>query len=163
MSVQRKVRNTTNAAIFSRNYPTRLEEAVELGEVTHRASKVWRAAEVGVKKHGSMPLYYATRDREGMITHRGEITSIVIDPEPEDPEAERLEDLVSDDDTYSQHNSPPEGYARLDRTNYLVEDCRALEEPFHFTELHKLSDGTPLDEDYSYQPAYVYQHGTHPE
>ena len=41
--------------------------------------------------------------------------------------------------------------------------CVELDEPFHFTELHKLSDGTSLDENYSRQPAYVYEHGTQPE
>lgn len=163
MSVQRAIRNTPTAAVFSRNYPTRLEQAVELGKVTHRASKVWRSAEIGVKKHGSMTIYYATRDGTGMVTHRGTITSVVINPEPGDTEAERLDQLVPADDTYSQYNTPIAGYERLDTTNYLVEDCIELDDPFHFTELHKLSDRTPLDDNYSRQPAYVYEHGTQPD
>ena len=151
-STQVAMRNVENPAVFTRNFPSRLEDAVEAGAVTHRANKPWRSAEIGVKRHGTLPAYVKSRDvEENVVTHVGVITDVVVDPEDHPERAERLREHVAERDTWSEYFDGAD-------TLYLLEDCRELETPFPFTELQKIVDGEALPPSYSRQPAYVYAH-----
>lgn len=144
--LQNVIRRRTDAAVLASNHEARLEEIVENDAVTHRSGKKWKSAKVGVEAHGRLPLYYR---QDGAVTHKGYISRIELDPDGD--AAEEFLQHITDADTYSDYND------RLDTTTFVVTDGEALDDPFPQSELRKLADSEPIDEDYSYQPAYVVQ------
>ena len=146
--LQRSIVKRNDPAILASNFESRLEEIVENEAVTHRSSKAWRTAKIAVGAHGRLPIYYRL---DGEITHTGYISDIVLEPDEETDRLEKLLEHISDADTYDNYND------ELDTTNYIVTGGKRLEEPFPQSELRKLADGDPIDENYSRQPAYVRQ------
>ena len=145
--LQRKVRQHHNVAILSKNYADRLDELVESEAITHRSGSELKSAESAFDAHGQLPIYYRTGDT---VTHTGIITNIILDPDPESQEAEEFRKHISENDTYSEHND------ELDATTYIVEHGKKLDEPFSMTELRKVSDNAPIDENFWRSPAYVF-------
>ncbi|MFC6721588.1 hypothetical protein [Halobacteriaceae bacterium SHR40] len=146
--LQRKVRQSHNVAILSKNYADRLDELVELDAITHRSGSALKSAASAYDAHGQLPIYYRTGDT---VTHTGVITELIINPDPDSKEAEEFRKHISEDDTYSQYND------ELDTTTYIVEQGKKLENPFLMTELRKVSDREPIDENFWRSPAYVFQ------
>lgn len=145
------MRNVSDPAVFTRNFQVRLDDAVRLETVTHRANKPWRSARIGIEVHGELPIYIKSRDAErNVVTHVGTLEDVVVYPTENPEKATRLREHVADRDTWSEHFDGAD-------TLYLLRDCRELEDPFPFTELRKIVDGEPLPPSYSRQPAYVYQ------
>lgn len=58
---------------------------------------------------------------------------------------------ITDDDTYGEHND------KYDTTTFLVTGGQRLAESFSQSELEFIEGGEYVDEDYTYQPAYVRQ------
>jgi len=145
------LKNDSDGAVLARNYSTRLDEFVDLDEVTHRSGKPWTGAEAAVKKFGKYPIYYVERDGGGMVTHKGYISNMVVNPQEGDPDAEELREHISDTDTYSDYND------ELDTTTFLVSEGEELKTPFHQSDLTVISTGNAVSEDLSRQPAYVKQ------
>lgn len=145
------MRNVSNPAIFTRNFPSRLEDAVNLQKVTHRANKPWRSAEIGINHHGQLPVYIKSRGvDENVVTHVGTIEDVVVYPDENPEKEEQLSEYVAGRDTWDEHFNGAD-------TLYLLSDCRVVDDPFPFTELRKIVNGEPLPSSYSRQPAYVYQ------
>jgi len=144
--LQDKIRRRTDAAVLASNHETRLEEIADREAVTHRSGKRWKSAKVGVEAHGRLPIYYRL---DGKITHKGYIDRLVLDPDEDTEGIEEFIEHITDDDTYSDYHD------RLDETTFIVRGGEEIDEPFSQSELRKLSTGDPIDEDYSYQPAYV--------
>lgn len=149
MALSEAIRSNSNGAVLARNFPDRLEEFVERDAVTHRSGKTWTAAKHGVEEWGQLPLYYVERDSGGMVTHKGYISEIAVDPVDGDDVAERLRENISPADTYDQYND------ELDTTTFLATHGERINEPFHQSELEKLSGNGPIAKNYSRQPAYV--------
>jgi hypothetical protein len=146
--LQAKVRSSRNAAVLASNFESRLEEIEENDAVTHRSSKPWKSAKVGVEAHGRLPIYYRL---DSDVTHKGYIFHIVLNPDENTEEAEELARHISEDDTYSDHSD------KLDTTTYIVTEGERLDEPFPQTELKKISGDGNIEGGYSRQPAYVHQ------
>lgn len=146
--LQLKMRKRSNVAILSKNYSDRLDELVEYKAITHRSGSTLRSAEAAFDAHGQLPIYYRTGDT---VTHTGIITELVIDPDPGSKEAEKFRKHISDSDTYSESND------ELDETTYIVEHGKKLDDPFPMTELRKVRNSEPIDEDFWRSPAYVFQ------
>lgn len=145
------MRNVDNPAVFTRNFSIRIEDAVSMEKVTHRARKTWRAGAIGIKHHGELPAYIKSRDvDENLVTHAGVIENIVVDVEDNPDEVAKLREYVAERDTWDEHIDDT-------KTLYLLRDCQELDEPFSFTQLRKIKNGERLPESYSRQPAYVYQ------
>jgi len=142
------MRQRPDPAVLASNYKARLEELVELPKVTHRAGKPWTSAKAGLEAHGRMPIYYRL---DGEVTHTGYITQIVIRPEDESDVPQAIQDHITEDDTYSDYNE------KYDVTTFLVTDGKRLDEPFPQSKLERIEGGEFIDEDFSYQPAYVRQ------
>ncbi|KTG18773.1 hypothetical protein AUR66_18170 [Haloferax profundi] len=152
--LQRKVRKHSNVAILSKNYSNRLEELVKRDAITHRSGSRLASAAAAFDAHSQLPIYYRTGDT---VTHAGIITNLILDPDSESREAEKFRAHISEDDDYGDHNE------ELDTTTYIVEHGRELEEPFEMTQLQKVSDNEPIDEDFWRSPAYVfYREGDFP-
>lgn len=146
--LQKKMATNPNTAVLSSNFPDRLEELVTYDAVTHRSSKRWVSAQIAVDYHGQLPIYYR---QDGMITHTGVITEMVTEPAKNRKKAEKLLENSTDADTYSEHHEEIPG------TIYVVTDGVKLDTPFPQTELVKVANDEPIDENYSRQPSFVYQ------
>ncbi|WP_138006490.1 hypothetical protein [Halalkalirubrum salinum] len=146
--LQRKVRQHSNVAILSKNFSDRLDELVESDAITHRSGKKLKSAESAVDAHGRLPIYYRSGDT---VTHIGVITDIIINPDPDSTAAKKFRDHISKADTYSEYND------ELDTTTYIVKNGKKLDEPFSMTQLNKVSDNEPVDENFWRSPAYVFQ------
>jgi len=146
--LQRKVRQHSNVAILSKNFPDRLDELVEADAITHRSGKELKSAESAVDAHGQLPIYYRSGDT---VTHIGVITDIIINPDPDSTAAKKFREHISQADTYSEYND------ELDTTTYIVKHGKKLDEPFSMTQLKKVSDNEPVDENFWRSPAYVFQ------
>ncbi|WP_140408915.1 hypothetical protein [Natronolimnobius baerhuensis] len=152
-SAQVAMRNVSNPAVFTRNFPSRLEDAVQLSKVTHRANKPWRSAQIGIERHGELPAYIKSRgEEENVITHIGTIEDVIVNPADNPDKADRMREHIADRDTWSEYFDDAD-------TLYLLSDCRELEPEnrFPFTRLKKLVNGETLPASYSRQPAYVHQ------
>lgn len=149
MTLSKTIRANSKGAVLARNYTERLEEFVELDGVTHRSGKPWQAAKHGVEEWGRLPLYYVERETSGMVTHKGYISEISVNPTDGEDVAERLREHISPEDTYDQYND------ELDTTTFLATEGERLSEPFHQSELQKLSGNGSVAKNYSRQPAYV--------
>lgn len=146
--LQDKIRRQSNAAVLASNHEARLDEIASNDAVTHRSGKRWKSAKVGVEAHGRLPIYYRL---DGDVTHKGYISRIILDPDENTTAAEEFVQNITDSDTYSEY------YDQLDTTTFIVTDGEELDEPFPQSELRKLSDCSPIDMNYSRQPAYVVQ------
>lgn len=146
--LQRKVRQQSNVAILSKNFADRLDELVESDSITHRSGKELKSAESAVDAHGQLPIYYRSGDT---VTHIGIITDIIINPNPDSASAKKFREHISKADTYSEYND------ELDTTTYIVKHGKKLDEPFSMTQLKKVSDSEPVDENFWRSPAYVFQ------
>lgn len=146
--LQNKIRQRSDAAVLASNHEPRLEEIENNDQVTHRSGKRWASAEIGVDAHGRLPIYYRL---DGLVTHRGYISSIVLDPSENTDKADEFLQHITDADTYSEY------YDELGTTTFIVTDGQRLADPFPQSELEKLSGNGSISENYSRQPAYVVQ------
>ena len=146
--IQAKIQRQSNVAVLASNHEARLAEITANDAVTHRSGKPWKSARLGVEAHGRLPIYYR---QNGIITHKGYISRIILYPDKYTTEAEEFIQHISQDDTYSEYHD------LLDTTTFIVTDGEQLDEPFPQTELKKLSGDGNINEGYSRQPAYVIQ------
>jgi hypothetical protein len=146
MALIDEIQSCERSAILIRDY-NRLDDFEHQDIATHRSNKPWHAAEAGVKKFGSLPLYYAEAAKNGgMVTHTGHMTMIVINPDENKEKAQALSEKVTD--KYEKY------HAEFDTTTFLAEELEDIEPPFHQSQLEKLSGGT-IHENYSREPVYV--------
>ncbi|WP_276248411.1 hypothetical protein [Haladaptatus sp. YSMS36] len=146
--LQKKMAERSDTAVLASNFPARLEELATYDAVTHRSGKPWVSAKIGVDAHGRLPIYYR---QDGIVTHTGVITRIILNPNPESEEAKEFLKHITESDTYSDN------FDELDKTTYIVEQGTKLAEPFPQTELIKVRNNEPIDEGYSRQPSFVFQ------
>ena len=153
--LQRAIRDRTDCAVLASNHEQRLQEMVDSNAITHRSGKRWASAKVGVDAHGRMPIYYRL---DGMITHVGYISQIILDPSENEAAANEFLKHISSGDTYGEYHD------ELDTTTFIVTEGRRLADPFSQSELRKISGTGHINENFSRQPAYVVQRpGDFPE
>lgn len=151
MTLSDAIRETPRGAVLARNYPERLMEFERFDTIIHRSGKSWKTAKAGVEAWGRLPLYYAERNSGGKVTHTGYITEIAVDPSDGTDVTERLREHVSPKETYEEYAD------RLDTTTFLASHGERLSDPFHQSELRKLSGDGSVAETFSREPAYVKQ------
>lgn len=153
--LQQAMQSRSDGAVLASNYAVRLKEIEDNDAVTHRSGKAWTTAKIGVDTHDRLPIYYR---QDGLVTHKGYITDILIHPDENTAAAKRFIDNITDSDTYDEFHE------QLDTTTYIVSDGERLSEPFSQTELELLSGNGYVSENFSRQPAYVIQReGDFPE
>ncbi len=160
MSLSAKVKAHSNVAVFARNWPAYLEEAVKIAEnspeqpVTFRAQTVWRAAETAVNVHGPRKIYFAPNEGEGLVEYLAVLEKVVLYPEANAQVTKELLDK-------SLKSTSQEGlWSGGVRTLYVISHCVRLQkqERFPYTELRKLSDDLPISEGYTRAYVIVYEH-----
>lgn len=144
--LQQEIRARSDVAVLASNYEARLKELEDNEAVTHRSSKAWKTAKIGVDTHGRLPIYYR---QEGVVTHKGYISDIIINPDDKTAAAQNFVEHITDADTYEEYNE------KLDTTTFIVTHGERFEEQFSQSELELLSGEGYVSENYSYQPAYV--------
>lgn len=153
MALADVIRSTSKGAVLARDTPQRLEEFVERDAVTHRSKTPWTTAKAGVDQWGQLPIYYVERGSGGMVTHKGYISEIVVDPVDGDDVAERFREHVTSTDTRAEYADGDESATTI----FLATHGRRVPRPFHQSELRKLSGDGTVAETYSRQPIHVKQ------
>lgn len=146
--LQQEIRARSDVAVLASNHEARLKEMEDNEAVTHRSSKVWKTAKLGFDAHGQLPIYYR---QEGLVTHKGYISDIIINPSDKTAAAKKFVEHITDADTYDEYHE------QLDTTTFIVTNGERLDEQFAQSELELLSGGGYVSENFSRQPAYVIQ------
>lgn len=135
-------------AVFSRNWPQYLEEAVEIDErapgrlVSFRSHVPWKSAADLLQTHGPIPIYFAENDGNGRVTHVARLRDVVLRPESGDAATERLM-------KYRPKRTSGDEWEEGKGTLYAISDCRRVDRPFAQHMLLKWNDGEPIDTNYS--------------
>lgn len=155
MSVQDEAKSNDKTAVFCRNYGNHLEEAVSVGEshparrIVFRSRKKWVSVRHALDAHGPRRIYFAVIDDSAEIKFTARLDDVILSPSLDDPETQRaLEE-------YQIKGTEGEGTWQNEvETLYLISNCQPVES-FPFTDLNKLNDGEPLDENYRHSYALV--------
>jgi hypothetical protein len=161
MSLQSKVVETPDVAVLCRSHPIYLEHAAKIGRrtpeqrITFRTSAVWKSGEAALEAHGPRRVYFFPDVGGDRVEYEATLREILLYPTADDPETERL---LADCLPEAQGQGLWEAYDEQVRTLYVISHCRKVEPPFSYTALTKLSDETPVDENYSYGYVLVYEY-----
>ncbi|HEY9852897.1 MAG TPA: hypothetical protein V6D28_25715 [Leptolyngbyaceae cyanobacterium] len=158
MSIPSKIKTTPNCAVFCRNYQQHLEDASNKSpdeRITFRSYLKWTSAELAVKTHGHRKIYFALGE-DSLVRYEAVLELVELDPKPNT----HLTNNLLEKCLPSTHN---EGLWEKEngeigvKTLYVVSHCRKLPEPFPQTKLIKLSDNTPIDENFIRSYVLVYE------
>jgi hypothetical protein len=161
MSLQTKVVENPNAAILCQNHPIYLAHAAKIGDkfpdrrITFRTSALWRSGEKAVGQ-GPRTIYFAP-EGDVQVQYEGLLEDVLLEPSPDDP---RTQELLEQCLPETRDQGLWERYGEKVRTLYVVSHCRELDSPFPYTDLIKISDGTPVSENYTYGYVLVYERET---
>ncbi|MBD2529262.1 hypothetical protein H6G97_06615 [Nostoc flagelliforme FACHB-838] len=161
MRLETQVKQNSHCAIFSRNYSEHLDEAVEISNqnprqpITFRSSVIWSSAKKAIKTHGQRKIYFATVGDSNLVRYEGNLEQVELNPELN---LQTAQDLLQ----YCIKSTKEEGLWEevgkvKVKTLYVISNCRNLSSPFPFTHLRKLLDGSPIDDNFSYGYALVYE------
>ena len=161
MNLRTQVKQNSHCAIFSRNYSEHLDEAVGISShnprqpITFRSSVVWSSAKLAIETHGQRKIYFALVGDSNFVSYEANLEKIELNPELNPQTAQYLLQ-------YCTQSTREEGLWEKAvkvgvKTLYVISDCRKITSPFPFTELRKLIDGSPIDENFSRSYALVYE------
>ncbi|MDZ8188932.1 MAG: hypothetical protein RMX96_29270 [Nostoc sp. ChiSLP02] len=161
MRLETQVKQNSHCAIFSRNYSEHLDEAVEISNqnprqpITFRSSVVWSSAKKAVDTHGQRKIYFATVGDSNLVRYEGNLEQVELNPELNLQTAQELL-KYSTESTRGEGLWEESGKVKV-KTLYVISNCLEISSPFPFTYLRKLLDGSPIDENFSYSYALVYE------
>jgi hypothetical protein len=161
MNLQTQVKQNSHCAIFSRNYSEHLDEAVEISKhnprqsITFRSSVVWSSAKLAIETHGQRKIYFAPVRDSNLVSYEGNLEKIELYPELNPQTAQNLLQHCTQS-TRGEGLWEEAGKAGV-KTLYVILNCRKLTSPFPFTDLRKLIDASPIDENFSRSYAVVYE------
>jgi hypothetical protein len=159
MSLQTKVIENPNAAILCQNHPVYLAHAAKIGDkfpdrrITFRTSALWRSGEKALDS-GPRTIYFVP-EGELEVRYQGRLEAVYLHPSMDDPRTQELLELCLPE---TRDQGLWEQYDEKVRTLYVVSHCRALDDPFPYTALIKISDDTPVSENYTYGYVLVHEH-----
>ncbi len=145
------MRDYTNIAVFARNWPDYLEEAVALTgrsrdtRRTYQSKQRWVSAAAALSTVGPRVIYFAEIEGDSEITHIAELVEVLVDPTPRSRATRRL---LAD-------RGLTKGEPLWGKTLYAIRSCWPLDKPFSMSKLRLASDGQRLSRDYRYSYALV--------
>ncbi|OCQ92842.1 hypothetical protein BCD64_08895 [Nostoc sp. MBR 210] len=161
MNLQTKVKQNSNCAIFSRNYSEHLNEAIEISSnnprqpITFRSSVAWSSAKLAVETHGQRKIYFAPVGDSNLVSYEGKLEKVELYPELS---SQTAKDILQHCTQSTQEEGLWEEAGKIGvKTLYVISNCHKLTSPFPFTHLRKLIDSTPINENFSYSYAVVYE------
>lgn len=157
---ERYRRKFSSSAVFSRNHPPYLKQALSIGAddpsqlITFRSRQRWVSAAQSVKWAGARPIYFATIGKDMRLTHRAWLQHVVLRPRLADPETEWAlsYSLRGHDGTYAEKLWSAKNRVL---TLYLISGCERFPRRRFATSLLKLSDNHRLSADYRYSYSLV--------
>jgi hypothetical protein len=161
MSLQKKVKETSDVAILSQNHRIYLEHAAKIGaknpkqRITFRASAIWKSGKAGLETHGTLRIYFAPSAEGDLVAYKALLEEILLKPETDDSATQKLLEHCLPE---TSDQGLWEEYDERVRTLYVISHCEWIESPFSYTELTKLSDGEPVNENYTSGYAIVYEY-----
>ena len=158
MSLEVKVAQTPNVAVFCRNHRPYLEEAAKKPPeqlITFRASTVWKSGKAAVDAHGSRRIYFVPIGGERLVEYEATLEEVVLYPSPDAKATKALLENCLDS---TREEGLWEQYGETVRTLYVISHCHRLTTPFPYTALTKLSNGLRIDENYGYSYSVVYEY-----
>jgi hypothetical protein len=159
MSLQSKVVENPNVAILCQNHPIYLAHAAKIGDkfpdrrITFRTSALWRSGEKALEQ-GPRTVYFVP-EGELQVQYEGLLEAVLLEPSMDDPRTQALLELCLPE---TRDQGLWERYGEKVRTLYVISHCRELDAPFPYTDLIKVSDGTPVSENYTYGYVLIYEH-----
>lgn len=158
MDLQAKIKVTPNCAVFTRNYQQHLEDAIEKNPrqpITFRSYLKWTSAELAVKTHGFCKIYFVPGE-EKLVKYEAILEEVLLEPQPDSP---KTKELLANclESTHEEGLWEKENGEVGVQTLYVISHCRKLTSPFMQTELIKLSDDRPIDENFIRSYALVYE------
>jgi hypothetical protein len=161
MRLETQVKQNSHCAIFSRNYSEHLDEAVEISNnnprqpITFRSSVVWSSAKKAIETHGQRKIYFATVGDSNLVRYEGNLEQVELNLELNLQIAQDLLQYCTES-TKGEGLWEEVGKVKV-KTLYVISNCRNISSPFPFTHLKKLLDGSPIDDNFSYSYALVYE------
>ena len=158
MTIHGKLKEGVDVAVFVRNHPGHLRDALRILRehperlITFRAARKWAGAAAALARKAPLALYIAPIGDRGMVEYVAELQQVVLAPRIGDPVTDRLL-------TFTTSTTAGEGlrgpYGTHVKTLYAMSNCRAIA-PFPMTALIKVADGKPIRPDYRYSYSIVY-------
>lgn len=158
MRLTTKIKLTPNCAIFSRNYPYHLDNAAKRGKelTTFRSQVSWSSTQTAIDRHGPRKIYFASVGAKELITYEAILKQVKLNPKWDDPETQQLLSYCLPTTSHENLWEDNEGRTAA-ATLYVISECQKLASPFPITDLKKLSDNKPIDENFGYSYAIVYE------
>jgi len=155
------LRKTTDAAIFSRNYLDNLEAAAARNKknpekkTTFRSERIWRTALHLLQIRKTLPVYFVPKGGKGYVEFAATLHHVKLNPEQRDS---YLKWALADSEVKGAGKEGLwEKHGKKIKTLYVITHCKRIE-PFPFTELIKVSDGTSVSPNFKYSYSVVHQH-----
>lgn len=158
MTTHGKLKAGADIAVFVRNHPGHIRDALSISReepkrlITFRAARKWASAAAALGGKAPIPLYIAPIGDRGMVEYVADLQRIVLAPRGGDPTTDELL-------TFTTSSTAGEGLWERDGTHvqtlYAISNCRTIT-PFPMTALIKVADGRPIRPDYRYSYSIVY-------
>lgn len=158
MTTHGKLKSCADIAVFVRNHPNHIRDALSISReepkrlITFRAARRWASAAAALAGKTPVPLYIAPIGERGVIEYVANLQRIALAPRRGEPTTDELltfttlstagEELWESDGAHVQ-------------TLYAISNCRTIS-PFPMTDLIKVADGRPIRPDYRYSYSIVY-------
>jgi hypothetical protein len=159
MSLHTKVKQNSNCAVFSRNYSEHLEEAVKISNnnysdiITFRSATVWSSAKVAVETHRQRKIYFAPVGDYNYVQYEANLEQVQLYPELK---SEKTQYLLEHCTNSTREEGLWEKNGQIGvKTLYAISNCRKLSSPFPCTLLIKLSNGCPINANFTRSYALV--------
>lgn len=157
MSIRKSsVTTASGIGVFTRGYQDQMEEAANRPNdalTTFRSQDSWRSAKNALDwTDEDIIVYYCPRGKDH-IHYTAVLEDIYLHPDRDDDKTAAMLETQLD-----IHRQADDGLWDGDVTTlYQVSNFTAVDDPFSFTELRKLSDNDPIAANYSYSYSIVHQ------
>ncbi|HNR69590.1 MAG TPA: HNH endonuclease [bacterium] len=159
------VKDTSDIAIFARNHRDYLEAAVARNEndpsrfTTFRARSKWKKAQSVLKTDGPLLIYFVPVGSTGDVEYLATLHNIQLNPQRGNKVTETFLGFALEDSEvpHTSNEGLWEQFEKPALTLYVISHCKRTK-PFHFSELIKHSDDTPISPDFGYSYCIVYPH-----
>ena len=148
-------------AVFTRNHGHYLREAAEVcaqdksRKIFFRARSKWSSADRYIAERGPTEIYMSPVGGNGIVEYVATLCEVMLDPSKTQP---RVQELLS----LSLESTKEEGlwdqYGKPVKTLYVISDCRKLATPFPMTDLVKINDNKPIEDNFGYSYCLVHRH-----
>jgi predicted HNH restriction endonuclease len=166
MSIETKICNNPDVAVFSKNDPVYLKESAEITKkhpnrlITFRSAIPWKTAKFALSVIKNIPIYFAVEGGRSKIEYQATLQRVYLHPRLNNKDTKQLL-------SYCLDSTKDEGlwkdFGKQVNTLYSIRQCRKLEKPFSMTALIKVANDKHINEDFKYSYSIVYAYSAIPD